>query len=51
MFEHKDMEMKRDFLVHLSTVYTWINPLMKGIHHSLETWRGSRDRDGWKFQG
>ena len=37
--------------MHLSTVYLWMKPLLKGVYQSLENWRGSRDTYGWKFQG
>ena len=36
-------------MVHLSTIYPWIKPFLKGIHHALEIWRGKRDTDGWKL--
>lgn len=48
-FDHKDIQRKRDFLVHLSTIHPWIRPLLKGVHHTLEVWRGKCDTDGWKF--
>jgi len=49
MFEHKDMERKREVVVHLSILYLWMKLLLKGLYHSLENWKGSRDIDGWKF--
>ena len=48
-FNHKEMQRKRGLLVHLSTIYPWIKPLLKGVNHTLEVWRGKRDIDGWKF--
>ena len=51
MFEHKDMERKREFLVHISTVYPWMKSSLKEVYHSLENWRGYWDTYGWKFRG
>ena len=48
-FDHKDSEKKRGFLVHLATTYDWMKPFFKGIHLTLETWRGNRRSDGWKY--
>ena len=48
-FNPKEMQKKRGFLVHLSTIYPWIRSLLKGVHRTLEVWRGKRDIDGWKF--
>jgi hypothetical protein len=47
--ERKPMLSGRGFLVHLSRTYPGFVPFMKGIHHTLESWRRGRDADGWKF--
>ena len=39
----------RGFLVHLSRTYPGIVPFLKGVHHTLESWRRGRKADGWKF--
>ena len=49
MLERKPLERGRGFLVHLSRTYPMLVPFMKGIHHTLETWRPGRNREGWKF--
>ena len=49
LFNHKSMERGRGFLVHLSTTFEWMKPLLKGIHLTLEMWRGNRDSKGWKI--
>ena len=49
MLDRKGLEKGRGFLVHLSRTYPMMVPFMKGIHHTLESWRGGRNKDGWKF--
>ena len=49
-FDYKSMEKGRGFLVHLGTTYPWIMTRLKGVHHTLESWRGRRDLDGWKLK-
>ena len=48
-FDFKNLERGRGFLVHLGNTYPWIRPRLKGIHHTLDSWRGRRDTDGWKY--
>jgi hypothetical protein len=45
----KPMLSGRGFLVHLSRTYPALVPFMKGVHHTLESWRRGRTADGWKF--
>jgi hypothetical protein len=45
---HKDLEQKRGFLVHLQRTYPCIMPFLKGIHLTLDGWRPRRDPEGWK---
>ena len=47
--ERKQMMSDRGFLVHLSRTYPGIVPFLKGIHHTLESWRQGRNVDGWKY--
>ena len=49
-FDFKVMEKGRGFLVHLGNTYPWIRPRLKGIHHTLDAWRGKRDIDGWRLK-
>ena len=48
--KHKQLEQGRGFLVYLSRTYTTITPYLKGIHLTLDSWRDSRDTDGWKMK-
>ena len=45
----KDLERKRGFLVHISRTFSFITPFLKGIHHTLESYRPGRDAEGWKW--
>ena len=45
-FDFKSIEKGRGFLVHLGTTYPWIMTRLKGVHHTLDSWRGNRDLDG-----
>jgi hypothetical protein len=45
----KPMLSGRGFLVHLSRTYPSLTPFMKGVHHTIESWRVGRNEDGWKF--
>lgn len=47
--DHKDLEQKRGFLVHLQRTYPCITPFLKGIHLTLDSWRPGRDADGWRI--
>lgn len=48
---HKDLERQRGFLVYVTRTYPAFVPYLKGIHLTLDSWRGGRDADGWKLQG
>ncbi len=45
--DHKSLEQKRGFFVHLQRVYPTIAPYLKGIHLTLDSWRPGRDDEGW----
>ena len=49
VIEFKTLESHRGFLVYVSRTYPMINPYLKGIHLSLDSWRGGRAVDGWKL--
>jgi hypothetical protein len=46
---HKSLEQKRGFFVHLQWTYPSITPFLKGIHLTLDSWRPGRDSEGWKI--
>jgi hypothetical protein len=46
--QHKGLEQKRGFFVHLQRVYPTIAPYLKGMHLTLDGWRPGRDADGWQ---
>ena len=47
--DRKTLERGRGFLIHLARTYPGLTPFLKGIHLTLETWRGGRDTEGWKY--
>lgn len=47
--DRKKLEEWRGFLVYVSRTYPAMVPFLKGIHHTLDKWRGGRDDDGWKL--
>ena len=47
-FDHKYLERSIVFFGVLSGTYPSIRPRLKGFHHTLNSWRGYRDEDGWK---
>jgi hypothetical protein len=40
----------RGYLVYVSMTYPSIEPYMKGIHLTAESWRKNRDVEGWRFE-
>ena len=46
---HKDLERKTGFLVHLSMVFGEIAPFLKGFYLTLNSWRAGRSAEGWKL--
>jgi len=50
MLCHKTLESYRGFLVYVSRTYPSLVPYLKGIHLTLDSWRGNRDLDGWRIQ-
>ena len=45
---HKRLEQIRGFLIYAARSYRWMTPYLKGIHHTLESWRPDRDHEGYK---
>ena len=50
-FDDNDIQLKRVFRIHVNNIYLWIKQYPKGIHHTLEIYRGKRDSDGSNFSG
>ncbi|KAI2508968.1 hypothetical protein MHU86_5463 [Fragilaria crotonensis] len=48
---HKQAERIRGFLIYVSRTYTAMVPYLKGLHLTLDFWRGGRDNEGWKIIG
>ncbi len=47
--EFKKLESYRGFLIYLVRTYPDINPYLKGVHLTLDSWRPWRRPDGWKL--
>jgi len=45
----KPLESHRGFLIYLVRTYPAINPYLKGVHLTLDSWRPWRRDDGWKM--
>ena len=45
------LEAIRGLLVYSARTYRDMNPYLKGLHLTLDSWRLHRYRDGWKFWG
>ena len=50
MLPHSEMLSDRGFLVYVTQPYPALVPYLKGIHLTLEMWRGGRDEEGWKLK-
>eukprot|EP00980_Cylindrotheca_fusiformis_P005545 scaffold1173_cov84-Cylindrotheca_fusiformis.AAC.3 len=46
----KPLERDRGFLVHMAATFKAMNPYLKGIHLTLDSWRANRRSDGWKMK-
>jgi len=46
---HKELLSDRGFLVYVTMTYATMIPYLKGIHLTLEMWRGGRDAEGYKL--
>jgi len=47
--EHKTLEHHRGFLVYKLWTHPLLNPFLKRIHLTLDSWRPYRAKDGWKL--
>ena len=48
-FDHKELERCRVFLIYVSRTYRPFIPYLRGLHQTIERWRGNRDSSGWKM--
>ncbi|KAL7530942.1 hypothetical protein ACHAXR_005112 [Thalassiosira sp. AJA248-18] len=46
--DHKRLEQIRVFLIYVARSYKCVNPYLKGIYHTLDSWHPGRKKDGWK---
>jgi hypothetical protein len=44
----KSLERNVGFIVYVAMTYTSMIPYLKGIYLTLNSWRGNRNKDGWK---
>jgi hypothetical protein len=44
----KSLECNVGFIVYVAMTYTSMIPYLKGIYLTLNSWRGNRNKDGWK---
>ena len=44
----KSLESNVGFIVYVAMTYTSMIPYLKGIYLTLNSWRGNRNKDGWK---
>ena len=47
---HKELLSDRGFLVYMTRTYPAMVPYLKGFHLTIETWRGSRYKEGYKVK-
>jgi hypothetical protein len=47
---YKMLESYRGFLIYVTRTFPAMVPYLKGIHATLNMWRGGRDDDGWKLK-
>ena len=45
----KQLERDREFLIYVTRTYRSLVPYLKGIHHTLDSWRKEKDEDGCKI--
>ena len=41
----------RGFLIYVVRTYPWLNPYIKGLHLTIESWRPGREESGFKMRG
>lgn len=47
LLDYKNLEKTRGYFDHLQRTYPSITPFLKGLHLTINGWRGGRDRDLW----
>lgn len=48
LFDYKELESIRGFLIYVARTYPAFTPYLKGIHLTLDSWRPGRRGDGWR---
>jgi hypothetical protein len=56
MLDHKFLPLHRllvirGFLNYVVRMYTWLNPYIKGLHLTIDSWRPGRETSGFKLKG
>ena len=41
----------RGFLIYMVWTYPWLNPYIKGLHLTIDSWRPGREESGFKMRG
>jgi len=41
----------RGFLIYVVRTYSWLNPYIKGLHLTVDSWRPGREASGFKLRG
>ena len=41
----------RGFLIYVVRTYPWLNPYIKGLHLTIDSWRPGREESGFKMRG
>ena len=49
--DNSKMESIRGLLVYMSRTYWDMNPYLKGLHLTLDSWIPLRDKEGWWIRG
>ena len=44
----KRLEQIRGFLIYVGRTYRWMNPYLKGLHLTIDSWRKDRDEHGYR---
>lgn len=44
----KALERARGFLIYVGRTFRWMNPYLKGLHLTIDSWRTDRDEEGYK---
>jgi hypothetical protein len=47
--DHQNLLSRRGFLIYVARTYISMKPYLKGLHQTIDSWRGNQDEDGWKL--